>query len=99
MPRNNWTYEQDLAVLYGKITHGRAFDRHPDVQRLAETMGRTHAALCMRKRNFDALDSRVQGRGLSNRAGLTYRVWEEYMKTPDEVMVRAREAYTRLLSI
>ena len=98
MPRNNWTYEQDLAVLYGKITHGRAFNRHPDVQRLAEAMGRTHAALCMRKGNFDSLDPRVEGVGLSKAASLTHRVWEDYMRNPDEVMVKARAAYTRLLS-
>ena len=54
MPRNYWTYEQDLAVLYGKIKHGRDFRGHPDVQRLSNAMGRTHAALCMRKGNFDS---------------------------------------------
>ena len=55
MPRNYWTYEQDLAVLYSKITYGRDFKRHPDIQRLADAMGRTHAALCMRKGNFYSL--------------------------------------------
>ena len=98
MPRNNWTYEQDLAVLYGKITLGRAFRQHPDVQRLANAMGRTHAALRMRKGNFDALDPDVDGAGLSKAASLTRRVWDEYTKNPDEVMVIAKEAYERLLA-
>ena len=97
MPHNYWTHEQDLAVLYGKITHGRDFNRHPDIRRLADAMGRTHAALRMRKGNFDSLDSSVEGLGLTGAAGLTHRVWGEYMENPDETMAKARAAYTRLL--
>ena len=98
MPHNSWTYEQDLAVLYGKITHGRAFNRHPDVQRLADAMGRTHAALCMRKGNFDALDCSVEVTGFRNWAKLTRQVWEEYKNNPDEVMDKAKAAYALMLS-
>ena len=98
MPRNNWTYEQDLAVLYAKITYGRDFNSHPDIQRLADAMGRTHAAIRMRKGNFDALDPGVEGIGLSKAAGLTHRVWQEYMNDPDETIAIAQGAYNRLLS-
>ncbi len=98
MPQQFWTYEQDLAVLYGKLTHGLAFRQHPDVQRLAEAMGRTHAALCMRKGNFDSLDPRMEGVGLSNAAALTRTVWDEYTRNPEDMLVRAKAAYTGLLS-
>ena len=98
MPRNYWTCEQDLAVLYGKLTHGGGFDRHPDTERLAEAMGRTLNALQMRKRNFDALDCSVPGVGLWKAAGLTKRLWEAYRDNPEEVTAKAQAAYTRILS-
>ena len=41
-------------MLYGKLTHGNEFRSNPDLRNLAATMGRTTAALLMRKANFDS---------------------------------------------
>ena len=54
MARRSWTREQDLAVLYVKLTHGNEFRSNPDLRNLAATMERTTAALLMRKANFDS---------------------------------------------
>ena len=98
MSHHNWSREQDLAVLYGKLTHGRGFDRHPDVAKLAATMGRSVNSITMRKRNFDSLDPAVPGAGLRNVAKLTRDIWDEYTAEPERVTARAKLAYENILS-
>ena len=49
MARRNWTREEDLAVLYAKLTHGNAFRLHPDLRNLSLAMGRSTSSLLMRK--------------------------------------------------
>ena len=66
MARRNWTREEDLAVLYAKLTHGNAFRLHPDLRNLSLAMGRSTSSLLMRKANFDAPDPSVPSSGLSN---------------------------------
>ena len=97
MSHHNWSREQDLAVLYGKLTHGRGFDRHPAVARLAAEMGRSVNSLTMRKRNFDSLDPAVPGTGLKNFAQLTRQVWNEYVAEPERVIAEAKRAYGNIL--
>ncbi len=98
MVRRNWTREQDLAVLYAKLTHGDAFRRHADLGHLAAAMGRSTASLLMRKANFDSLDPASPSSGLGNAANLTKDIWNEYQKNPVEVTVAARLAYLKVLS-
>ena len=97
MSRRNWSREQDLAVLYGKLMHGRGFDRHPDVARLAAAMGRSVNSLTMRKRNFDSLDPAIPGAGLKNFAQLTRGIWDEYVAEPERVIAEAKRAYENIL--
>ena len=97
MPRQNWSREQDLAVLYGNLTHGRGFDRHPDIARLAAAMGRSVNSVTMRKRNFDSLDPAIPGAGLKNFAQLTREIWDEYVAEPERVIAVAKRAYENIL--
>ena len=97
MVRRNWTREQDLAVLYAKLTHGDIFRRHADLGHLAAAMGRSTASLLMRKANFDSLDPASSSSGLGNAAILTKDIWNEYQKNPVEVTVEARLAYLNIL--
>ena len=98
MARRNWTREQDLAVLYAKMTHGDAFRRHADLGHLSAAMGRSTASLLMRKANFDSLDPASSSSGLGNAANLTKDIWNEYQENPVEVTVEARLAYLKVLS-
>ena len=97
MSHHNWSREQDLAVLYGKLTHGRGFDRHPDVAKLAAAMGRSVNSITMRKRNFDSLDPAIPGAGLKNFAQLTREIWNEYVAQPERVIAEAKRAYGNIV--
>ena len=98
MARRNWTREEDLAVLYAKLTPGNAFRLHPDLQNLSVAMGRSTSSLLMRKANFDSLDPSVPSSGLSNAATLTRKVWNEYQNRPVQITAEAHRAYLKLLS-
>ena len=98
MARRNWTREEDLAVLYAKLTHGNSFRLHPDLRILSVAMGRSTSSLLMRKANFDSLDPSVPSSGLGNAAALTREVWNEYQKRPVQIAAEAHSAYLRLLS-
>ena len=98
MPRQSWTREQDLAVLYIKIEFaGQLTQTHPEVEKLAEAMNRKEASIWMRKGNFDSLDPSVLGVGLINTAKLTREIWAEYKKDPERVLAEARRAYLNLV--
>jgi len=98
MPQQRWTREQDLAVLYLKLTYqGTLTQTHLDIGRIANAMGRTEASVWMRKGNFDSLDPSVQGKGLSHPARLTCDIWDEYRADSERVLSEARGAYLRLL--
>ena len=96
MPRNFWTREQDLAVLY--LRHRGLGRSDPVVAELAGAMNRTEASIWMRKGNFDSLDPSVPGVGLSHPAQLTRRVWAEYQQDSGRILAEAREAFHSLLS-
>ncbi len=83
-------------MLYAKLEYGQQFRTHPYTERLAAAMGRTKAAVIMRKGNFDCLDP-LATRGLCNFAQLTKEIWDEYVGNPEQVFAEAREAYQKLL--
>ena len=98
MPRQRWTREHDLAVLYLKVKHeGRLARVHPDIQRLDKVMICSIDSILMRKRNFDSLDSSITGPALRNAAKLTKEIWAEYKRDPEGVLVEARMAYLSLV--
>ena len=97
MSHHNWSREQDLEVLYARLTHGRGFDRHPDIAKLAGAMGRSVNSITMRKRNFDSLDPAVPGTGLRNAAQLTREIWDEYVAEPERVVAAAKQVYENIV--
>ena len=100
-PRQNWTREQELAVLYLKVEIGKSglTQKHPTIDNLAKAMGRTNNAIWMRKCNFDALDNSVPGVGLSKVSNTwTKPVWDEYQSNPDTTIAKARKAYLKLVN-
>jgi hypothetical protein len=98
MPRQRWTKEQDLAVLFLKVEYHRQLaPGHPAVNALADAMNRTVASIWMRKGNFDSLDTAVPGVGLRSAAKLTVDIWAEYQQDPDQVLSEARRAYLNLV--
>ena len=99
MPRQSWTREQDLAVLYLKVEIGKngLTQENPAIRNLAKAMGRTEAAIWMRKGNFDALDESVSGKGLGNGAQLTRDIWKEYQSSPKLTLAEASKSYSNLL--
>ena len=101
MPRQYWTREQDLAVLYLKLEFKKQLTRaHPAVGTLAKAMDRTQDSIWMRKGNFDSCDPAITGtgrKGLPKAAKLTRDIWAEYEADPDKVLSDARLAYVRLI--
>lgn len=97
MPRQRWTREETLAVLYLKLEHqGRLAPMNPDVRKLAENIPHNEDAIVMLKRNFDSLDPSV-GVALSKAAQLTKSIWAEYERDPERVLGEARGAYLSLM--
>ena len=52
MARHSWTREEDLAVLYAKLTHGNAFRLHPDLWNLSVAMGRSTSSVADAESKF-----------------------------------------------
>ena len=98
MPRENWTREQDLAVLFLRISYGGALKlSHPAIGDLARAMNRSEASIWMRKGNFDSLDLSTAGKGLRNTAKLTRDIWDEYQEDPQRILAESRRAYQQLV--
>ena len=94
MTRRPWTREEDLAVLYLKVEHGKELSqRHPAILALANSLNRSVDSIWMRKGNFDSLDPSVGGVGLRNAAKLTVDIWAEYSRNPEGVLSEARRSY------
>ena len=99
MPRQRWTREQDLAVLYVKLEHQLRLEPiHPTSRTLAEAMNRTNGSILMRIGNFDSLDPSVLGKGFNHTAKLTEEIWAEYERDPERVFAEARRAYLETIS-
>ena len=97
MQRENWTREQDLAVLFLRLSYGEDLKlSHPAIGELARAANRTEASIWMRKGNFDSLDSSATGKGLRNAAQLTRDIWAEFLQDPQRIREESRMAYLQL---
>lgn len=89
--RRQWTYEETRAAfaLYFLIGASKADKRNPDVQRLAQALGRTPDAVAMKLCNIAANDeNRISaGRvGLAHGAKLDRTIWLDYRDGGDEFL-------------
>lgn len=97
MPREKWTREQDLAVLFLRIRYGQELTlSHPAIGELARAMNRTESTIWMRKGNFDSIDPSTPGKGLINAAQLTRDIWDEFQQDPRRIREESRKAYLQL---
>ena len=95
MPRQDWTREQQLAVLYLKLTCKDW--GHPKIAVLSKAIGRKQGALKAIAGKFDFLDPEIDG-GIPNPAQLTRDIWAEYENDPERVLSEAYLAYIRLVA-
>jgi len=78
-----WTREQTIVALnlYCKIPFNRVSSNHPDIIRIANTIGRTPNSVKMKIGNFGSFDPELKIRGivgLGNTSKLDQLVWNEF---------------------
>lgn len=95
MRQQDWTREQQLAVLYLKFTCKDW--EHPKIAALSKAINRKQGALKVIAGKFDFLDPEIDG-GIPNPAQLTRKIWTEYESDPERVLSEAFLAYIRLVS-
>ena len=83
MAINNWTKEQTIVALnlYCKIPFNRVTSTHPEIIKIAKTIGRSTNSLKMKIGNFGSFDPELKKRGivgLSNTSKLDKEVWMEF---------------------
>ena len=94
-PRQDWTREQQLAVLYLKFTCKDWGD--PKIAAFSKTIDRKQGALKALAGKFDFLDPEIEG-GIPNPAQLTREIWAEYESAPERVLSEAYLAYIGLVA-
>lgn len=99
MPRpSDWTRDQTLAALhvYFQLPFGQLHQRNPQIQQLAEWIGRTPGSVALKLVNFASLDPQVRasGRaGMSNASNLDRLIWNELNADWDAVAGDAARVY------
>jgi putative restriction endonuclease len=83
MAKDNWTREQTIIALnlYCKIPFNRVTERHEDIIRIANIIGRKPNAVKMKIGNFGSFDPELKRKGivgLSNASKLDEEIWNEY---------------------
>lgn len=94
--RNNWTREEHIIAfnVYGQIPFGQIDEDTPEVQRLAQLVGRSVGAASRKLANFARLDPALQRRGIK---GLTHgakgeeEVWDEFAKDPEGLALESEK--------
>ena len=93
MPRNAWGREETLMALglYLLPPEGRLNwdDPDPEVQALAEGIGRSPGAVIFKIANLIACDPNRATHGFSNGSKLDREVMGEYLEAPDETLAAA----------
>ena len=94
-PGQDWTREQQLAVLYLKLTCKDW--GHLKIAAVSKAIDRKPGALKVIAGKFDFLDPQTDG-GIPNPAQLTREIWAEYESDPERVLSEAYLAYVRLVA-
>ena len=92
MQTKRWSEEETILALYlyFQLPFGQLHSGNPDIQRLAEKIGRTHSSVAMKLANLASLDPKITDSG---RKGL-----EGASKLDREVFDRYRQDWTSLVS-
>ena len=95
MSQNLWTKEQAIIALdlYCKVPFNKATNSNPDIQRVANLIGRSVTSVKMKIGNFGNFDPELKKRGivgLSNISKLDEEVWNEYFNHWDKLAYDAQ---------
>lgn len=90
----NWTREQHILAfhLYNQIPFGKIHTGNPQVQELAELIGRTVGAVSLKLVNFARLDPVLQKRnikGMSHGAKGEEDIWAEFSDHPEALALES----------
>lgn len=90
-PRRLWTREEFILTLnlYLKIPFGKMSSTNPDIQKLADLVGRTSGSVAIRLTNFAACDPALQARGIKGmQAGAKQcqPYWDEFMQDKEKLV-------------
>lgn len=91
MKSPNWTREELVLALnlYMKLPFGRISSRTPEIQHLANLIGRTANAASMRLSNFASVDPFHQNRGIKGLTGGIRQVkpiWDEFYENKEALL-------------
>lgn len=89
--RRLWTREEFILTLnlYLKIPFGKMYSTNPDIQKLADLIGRTSGSVAIRLTNFAACDPALQARGIQGmKAGAKQcqPYWDEFMQDKEKLV-------------
>ena len=95
MSQNLWTKEQAIIALdlYCKVPFNKATNSNPDIQRIANLIGRSVTSVKMKIGNFGNFDPELKKRGivgLSNISRLDEEIWNEYFNHWDKLAYDAQ---------
>ena len=73
MPNRSWTHEETVLslYLYFQLPFGKLHSGNPEIQQLAEKIGRTHSSVAMKLGNFASLVPKITESGRKGLAGAT----------------------------
>lgn len=95
-----WTREQTIVAfnLYCKIPFNRVTSRHPEIQKVAKTIGRSVNSVKMKIGNFGSFDPELKKRGivgLSNASKLDETVWNEFNQNWEDLAFESEKILSR----
>ena len=96
MERRNWTRDETILALalYCKIPFGRISKSNPQIQKLAEALGRNPSALSMKMCNFGRFDPELSSRGvkgLRHGSKLDQEIWDEFYQDMERLYNEAEK--------
>lgn len=94
--RRNWTREETLLALrlYCQESFGRLHQNNPEIQALAESIGRTASAVAMKACNFANLDEALPQKGLKNCSDLDRALWEKFQANSEEIAAKCEHLWS-----
>lgn len=99
--RRDWTRDEVLAALhlYTQLSFGQLHQRNPEIQSLAQHMGRTPSSVAMKLTNLASLDPQITAngrKGLAGASALDRSVWAELQSHWDVTATQAATAFERI---
>jgi predicted restriction endonuclease len=93
-----WTRDELILALniYCKIPSSRLDDKHPEVIKLANYLGRTPGSVGLKLANFVSIDPTNDKKGMSNHGKLDEVVWNEFFTDSKIITFESEEHLNRI---